>query len=159
MRRYLVVAGVGAILCAAAVRAQTNQALESWKQHHWGIEDTATVPDCLACHQRGELAAHASHPVDVDYAAATVSPRISLRPLAEALRRGVLLVDGKLHCYTCHDPRSPWANHVAIPPGASPRTAVVIGLEVTYAKERPAPVDGGEVSPTPLCQACHPYGD
>ncbi len=158
MRRELAVAGASVLLWAPWIGAQEDP-LESWRKHHWGIESTATVRDCLACHGRGEVRAHAGHPVDVDYAAATASPQSSLRPLSDALRRGVLLVEGKVHCYTCHDPRSPWFNHVAIPPGASPRMAVVIGLEATYARNGPAPVDGGEVSPTPLCQACHTYGD
>src|SRR5512144_2469686 len=98
MRRELAAGGAGAILGAAAVRAQTEDLLESWKRNHWGIESTATVRDCLACHGRGELRAHAGHPVDVDCAEASRLPRPSLRPLSEALRRGVLLVDGRLHC-------------------------------------------------------------
>ena len=156
MRRDLAVAGAWAILCAAA-RAQALDPLESWKINHWGIEATATVQDCLACHEGRTLSVHASHPVDVDYATAVSRPRASLRPLAEALRRGVLLADGKVHCYTCHDPRSPWSSHIALPPGAAARSAVVPGVESTYGADRPAPKPGDEVSPTPLCLVCHAY--
>lgn len=158
MRRQLALAVVSAILWAANARAQQDP-LESWRRNHWGIEPTATVHDCLACHGQGELRAHAGHPVDVEYGPAAARPRASLRPLQEAVRRGVLLPDGKLHCYTCHDPRSPWHNHLAIPPGTTPRASVVIGVEASYATERSAPAAGAEVSPTPLCQACHTYGD
>lgn len=158
MIRTVAAAGAAAFLWAAPAGAQLDP-LESWRRNHWGIEPTATVHDCLACHGRGELRAHAGHPVDVEYAQAASKPRSSLRSPAEAVRRGVLLVDGRIHCYTCHDPRSRWLNHIAIPPGATPRTSVVIGLDATYAQDRPAPRDGAEVSPTPLCQACHSYGD
>lgn len=157
MRRHLAAACAWAVLCAAAARAQTVEPLESWKRNHWGIEATATVQDCLACHEGRSLSVHASHPVDVDYAAAVSRPSSSLRPLAEALRRGVLLAEGKVHCYTCHDPRSPWRSHVALPPGTTARTAVVPGVESSYEAERPAPRPGDDVSPTPLCLACHAY--
>ena len=59
----------GRFSCAAA-RAQALDPLESWKRNHWGIEATATVQDCLACHEGRTLSVHASHPVDVDYATA-----------------------------------------------------------------------------------------
>lgn len=156
MQRRLASAGAWAILCAAAV-AQALDPLESWNRNHWGIEATATVRDCLACHEGRGLSVHASHPVEVDYAAVASRPDASLRPLEEALRRGVLLSDGKVHCYTCHDPRSPWRNHLALPPGSAARSAVVPGDESTYGADRPAPRPGDDVSPTPLCLACHAY--
>lgn len=156
MRRQLAAAAALAILGATA-RAQTTDPLERWKRNHWGIEATATVQDCLACHEGGTIRAHASHPVDVDYAAAVGRPGALLRPLDEALRRGVLLSDGKVHCFTCHDPRSPWQSHIALPPGATARSAVMPGNESTYGADRPAPRPGDDVSPTPLCLACHAY--
>lgn len=157
MRRYLAAAGAW-VIWASLANAQVDP-LETWKRNHWGIEATAKVQDCLACHQGSLLRSHSSHPVDVDYVAATTRPRASLRPMAEALARGVLLADGKVHCFSCHDPRSPWRNHVALPPDAPARTALVPGATSSYRRERPAPAPGEDVSPTPLCRACHSYGD
>lgn len=157
MRRDLVAAAAGAILSAMAVHAQTYDPLQVWNQNHWGIESTATVKDCLACHEGTTIHANASHPVDVDYAAALSRPRSSLRPLEQVVRRGVLLADGKVHCFTCHDPRSSWKFHVAIPPGAGTRSAVMPGVPFTYDRDPAPPAPGSEVSPTPLCLCCHAY--
>jgi hypothetical protein len=157
--RWHIAVGAWAVLWTSAAGAETIDPLETWKRNHWGIESTAKVEDCLACHGGTTIRAHSSHPVDVDYATAASRPGASLRPLAEALRRGVLLADGKVHCFSCHDPRSPWQSHIAIPPGSMARSAVVPGVDSTYGDDRPSPLPGTDVSPTPLCRACHTYGD
>lgn len=169
MRRDLVAAiGVLAIVVAGAARAQAPAGakpapdpLATWKVNHWGIEATAAVRDCLACHESTGIRRHTSHPLEVDYAAAQARPGVALRPLADAVKRGVYLPDGKIHCLTCHDPRSPWAHHLALPPGAAARRSVQPGVAATYSEgaARASPAPGDEVSPKPLCLLCHTYGD
>lgn len=157
MRRDLFAVGACAILAAAAVRAQTYDPLQSWQRNHRGVESTATVHDCVACHGDRSVDVHASHPVEVDYATAARRPGTSLRPPEQVVQRGVLLPDGKIHCFTCHDPRSPWKFHIAIPPGAAPHSAVIPGEASTYDRDRSGPVPGDEVSATPLCLCCHAF--
>jgi hypothetical protein len=120
-----------------------------------GAEGT-TSRDCVACHS---ATGRDSHPVDLDYEGArTTGAGQDLRPLPEVVRRGVLVPNGQLRCVTCHDGRSPWKYRIALPPGAVPRPAVNPRDPRTYEGrgEPPEPLaPGSEVTPTPLCLACH----
>jgi len=113
---------------------------------------------CMECHGT------ATHPVDLDYAAAQQQQPSSLRPVAEAIQRGVFLPDGQLRCVTCHDARSPWMYRVALPAGAEARPAVDPRAPATYRTSGPGaahiqPLPGAAVTPTPLCKSCHSIGD
>lgn len=122
--------------------------------------DALPASACLACHPaRGH-----QHPVDVDYA--RVGGRRGYRPAEEVVRRGVLLPGGRIQCVTCHDPTSPWQNHIALPPGATPTPAVDPRDPSTYAGGRSwrtaapeaAPPPGAAVTASPLCAVCHAFG-
>ena len=139
-----------------------------------GVANTTTTKDCVACHAGFE--SRHSHPVDVDQDAARYrsfgGSGPSLRPAAEVVKRGVFLADGKVTCLTCHDGNSPWKAKIALPPDAplkepvkpgKPETydpdvmrpSAMRGLNATTGKALLAP--GTEVSPTPLCKACHSF--
>jgi hypothetical protein len=132
----------------------------------------ATTRDCTVCHVG--LEGRHSHPVDVDHESARFRSMSgsgpSLRPAAEVVKRGVFLADGKITCLTCHDGSSPWKAKLALPPDALLREPVKPGNPQTYdpAQMRPSALTGltattgkarlpagTEVSPTPLCKACH----
>jgi hypothetical protein len=131
------------------------------------IEDPRTE-SCRQCHSAMSSGHASQHPVDLDYASRAYarSGGMGLRPLAEVVRRGVFLPDGELRCVTCHDARSPWKFHLALPPGATPTPAVDHRDPSTY-EDGPAraalvravrqPTSGQRlaVSPKPLCLACH----
>lgn len=120
--------------------------------------DAALVADCVSCHGAGH-AGTSSHPVGADYGAAAARGG-SLRPAVEVVRRGVFLPDGRVQCVTCHDPRSPWADHLALPPGATPKRAVNPADRATFEAEgepQAAPPPGTRVTPKPLCLACHAF--
>jgi hypothetical protein len=97
--------------------------------------------------------------VDLDYAAVRARRPASLRSAEEVARRGVRIPDGQLRCATCHDGASPWAHHVALPPGApalsrfDPRAPRAD--DGTDAPEAAQP--GEEVSTKALCIACHRF--
>jgi cytochrome c peroxidase len=113
--------------------------------------DAAPTQTCLACHT---LSGPGNHTVDVRYA--TRHGR-DLRPAEEVVRRGVHLPDGEIRCTTCHDPRSPWKHHIALPPGAKAVKAVDLRTPASY-EQPPAPARPGDaVSPKPLCLACHAF--
>jgi hypothetical protein len=124
--------------------------------------ERATARDCAACHRT--LGA-GNHAVDLDYAEAAARSRGGLRPLDEAVRRGAFLPEGRVQCVTCHDARSPWADHVSLPPRGTVRPAVNPDDPATYddaliAAARAAPLRrGAAVSPKPLCMVCHTIGD
>jgi hypothetical protein len=137
-----------------------------------GATNVATTRDCTACHVGFE--GNHSHPVDVDHEAARFRSRSgsTLRPAAEVVKRGVFLADGKVTCLTCHDGTSPWKAKLALPPDAQLREPVKPGNPQTYDPSQMAPSamkgltaatgkqvlpPGTEVSPTPLCKACHPF--
>jgi len=139
-----------------------------------GSGNGATTRDCTVCHV-GFQGSH-SHPVDVDHEAARFRSAggsgPSLRPAADVVKRGVFLADGKVTCLTCHDGSSPWKAKLALPPDALLRQPVKPGSPQTYdpAQMRPSPLTGltasagkavlpagTEVSPTPLCKACHSF--
>jgi len=132
-----------------------------------GSSNGATTQDCTACHA-GLQQGH-SHPVDVVQDPARSR---SLRPAADVVKRGVLLADGKVTCLSCHDGNSPWKAKLALPPDALLREPVKPGNPQTYdpAQIRPSAMTGltattgkqrlpagTEVSPTPLCKACHAF--
>ena len=122
----------------------------------------ASVPTakCMQCHGLSR-----THPVDLDYAATIQrNPAFMYRPVEEVIRRGVFLPNGQVACVTCHDANSPWQDRIALPPGTTARPAVDPRKRETYAPliqtaaaaSLPA---HSAVTPTPLCQACHTYGD
>lgn len=122
-----------------------------------GSGNQATTADCTACH--ANFADRHSHPVDVYMSNGRSG---SLRTADEVVRRGVFLADGKVTCLSCHDGNSSWKYHLALPPGSKVRSRVVPGRPETY--ENPevprivAPMAAGsDVSPTPLCKACHAF--
>lgn len=136
---------------------------DGWKEIHAGLEN-ASSQDCLGCHASslptGEV--HKSHPVDIDYSAATAKAGGKLRSADKVRGSGVTLVEGKVGCLTCHAFASPWKYRVAIPKGATPRARVRIADRGTYEDEHAAaasgaPTAGAEVSPKPLCEACHVF--
>jgi hypothetical protein len=139
-----------------------------------GSGNGATTRDCTACHVG--LEGRHSHPVDVDHESARFRSMRgsgpSLRPAAEVVKRGVFLADGKVTCLTCHDGSSPWKAKLALPPDALLREPVKPGSPQTYDPEQMRPSTmkgltatsgkqllpaGTEVSPTPLCKACHSF--
>lgn len=132
--------------------------------------ERADASECLACHDvgRGAPAMQLSHPVGLDYAAAQRVNPSGLRLAEEVVRRGVLLPDGKVQCVTCHDAASPWASHVALPPGAIATPAVNPRVPATYLRAKnwrmaspadPPPPAGAAVTPSPLCATCHTIAD
>ena len=139
-----------------------------------GSGNGAATRDCTACH--AGLEGRHSHPVDVDHESARFRSMRgsgpSLRTAAEVVKRGVFLADGKVTCLTCHDGSSPWKAKLALPPDALLREPVKPGNPQTYdpAQMRPSAMKGftastgkqflpagTEVSPTPLCKACHSF--
>jgi hypothetical protein len=121
-----------------------------------GDSATASVQDCLGCH----AGSGSGHPVGMRYAPGGRGVT-ALRSEAEVIRAGVFLPDGELRCTTCHDGRSQVAYRLALPPGAAIHTAVVPGVPSTYASRPIAPAAlaarGQQVSPKPLCLACHAF--
>lgn len=118
----------------------------------------APVDACLSCHEEA-LMPQGNHPVGMYY---QPGPRSSLRPRAEVERRGVALPDGKVHCWSCHALGSRWRYHLLIPDDATAGPRVVPGDPATYgslARAAPDDDEGADVSPMPLCRACHTHGD
>jgi hypothetical protein len=100
---------------------------------------------------------HGGHPYDIDYGRIGGNSDGMLRPIDEVVRRGVSLPDREIRCVTCHDRRSPWRYHIALPPGSVPTHAVDRRRPQTYENARalPAPRPGDDVGRKPLCLACH----
>ena len=124
-----------------------------------GAPERVPAQECMSCH-----AMHTTHPVEIDYEAARFKPQSALRAGSEVVRRGVFLPDGKVQCVTCHDARSRWAYHLALPPDALVRPSVNTRDPSTYegpvALSRPHALPAGTaVSPTPLCKVCHTLGE
>jgi hypothetical protein len=133
-------------------------------------KEGAPAEACIACH--GEQSR--THPVDIAYPAARPGSS-SLREQQEVVKRGVFLPDGTIRCATCHDARSPWRSHLAIPAGAEVHAAVNPRDPASYRSSEaplragglsmPRPTNaagarsGAAVTSTPLCQACHTIGD
>jgi hypothetical protein len=146
-----------------AVRASVGSASASGAPAGCSLFESgyATVPTekCLQCHGLSR-----THPVDLDYAATIQkNPAFMYRPLAEVIKRGVFLPNGQIACVTCHDANSPWQDRIALPPGTQARPAVDPRNRDTYASPQAQPAATlpahSAVTPTPLCQACHTYGD
>ena len=122
-----------------------------------GGSNLATTSDCTACHT-GYAARH-SHPVDVHQDSGRSR---SLRSSAEVVKRGVFLADGKVTCLSCHDGNSSWKFKIALPPDSMLRPRVKPGDAQTYAPGMLLRVTatmppGSDVSPAPLCKACHGF--
>jgi hypothetical protein len=129
-----------------------------------GLAGTAPASQgCSSCHAK---TTRHDHPVDVDYAGARLGNR-ELRSPEEVVRRGLFLPNGRVDCLTCHDPRSPYRSHVALPPGSRPTVAVNPKDRSTY-EEGPAlnartaalrnEIAAGRrpgVGVKPLCLGCH----
>ncbi len=126
-----------------------------------GSGNGATTADCTACHSTYASSSH-THPVDV-YQDGGRSR--SLRSSAEVVRRGVFLADGRVSCLSCHDGNSGWKYKLALPPGSGAVARVTPGTSSTYTMRAPVRLasasstatmpTGSDVSPTPLCLACH----
>jgi hypothetical protein len=127
------------------------------------LADTTAGPaTCLACHKFTRC-----HPYDVDYARLAIASRGSLRAVEEVVRRGLFLPDGRMTCHTCHDAASWWGRRLAIPPGSTISARVVPESSSTHdpANPRISPMTVEEaratlprdtdLSPRPLCLACH----
>jgi hypothetical protein len=120
--------------------------------------DATTSADCLRCHG---ASGRDNHPVDLDYEAARSGGSTGLRPLAEIVRRGLLVPEGRLRCVTCHDGASRWTHRLAMPPGARLAPAVDVHDPTTYeGGPFPSPPPAGTaVATKPLCTVCHTIGD
>ncbi|HEY6001553.1 MAG TPA: hypothetical protein VIV57_01685 [Anaeromyxobacter sp.] len=147
---------------AAAGPAAEEPAAPACALRHVGSE-AMTAQRCLECHAgTGGRRIRSTHPVGA------YRWRPGLRTPDEVVRRGVLLPNGAIECVTCHDRRSPWKDHVALPPGA-PAVAAVDARDPASLQGRPSwreararaarPPDGSAVSPAPLCAACHTHAD
>jgi hypothetical protein len=149
------------VASAATVAAEETPRADERAETHGGCKlfasnaATSASEDCMRCHGRQ------THPVDVDYGAASVRRPMSLRPLRDAVRRGAFLPEGQLRCVTCHDARSPWKDRIALPPGAHASPAVNPRDARTWSRPVAAgqPAPGSAVTPTPLCNACHTMSD
>jgi hypothetical protein len=123
--------------------------------------ETSSSASCSSCH--GASHGGRSHPVDFEYDFVQ-GAHAGLRPLAEVVKRGVFLPNGKVECVTYHSARSPWKDHIALPPGSRPTPAVDPHTPATY---EDGPVRdqliqavrsgqlGAAVTAKPLCLACH----
>jgi hypothetical protein len=89
----------------------------------------------------------------VDYPTAQGSEL--LRKADEVVHRGVRIPSGQVRCTTCHDARSPWKDHVSLPPGSTVFRAIDLRDRSSY-EGPPRPARPGDaVSVKPLCFACH----
>ncbi len=111
--------------------------------------DAAPTRSCLSCHT---MSGAGNHSVDIAYGSAQ---GVDLRSPDEVVRRGVHLPDGQIRCTTCHDARSPWKDHIALPPGSKAVKAVELRTPSTYERPPEPARPGDAVSPKPLCLACH----
>lgn len=142
----------------AATSAPAESGPAKFSEVHAGLEG-ASSQDCLGCHAstRPVIQPHTSHPVDLDYGAAAEKRSADLAPLPDVLAAGIAVPGGKVVCLTCHALSSPWKYHLAMPAGATPLPAVRPGDPSSYEEGSTSPPPGSEVSPKPLCRACHTY--
>ena len=129
------------------------------------LPDTSTpAAACLRCHsfEHGQ-------PHDTDYEYTTRVSRSALRPVAEVIRRGLFLPEGRVVCLTCHDANSRWGSRLVIPPGSRVVGRVDTRDPSTFESLPPPdrrmtveqaasvlPTDTN-LSPKPLCLACHAF--
>lgn len=142
-----------------AAAPASAQASARFSDIHAGLEG-ASSQDCLGCHADTwpVIKTHGSHPIDLDYSAAASKRSADFTPLPDVIARGVALPGGKIACLTCHGLSSPWKYHLAMPAGATVRPAVRLDDPSSYEEDSPSPpLPGSEVSPKPLCRACHTY--
>jgi len=112
---------------------------------------------CLACHG-GQPGAPSgcSHPVSIRYQSARGYDRGRLHSEGEVERRGVLLLEGRVECVSCHDGASRWGAHVVLLPGApADAPSLPPGLGRGDARRPGRARPGGTVDATALCNACH----
>ncbi len=143
----------------AATSALAQAGAAKFADIHAGL-DGASSQDCLGCHAdtRPVIQAHTSHPIDLEYAAVAGKRSADFAPLPDVLAGGIAVPGGKVACLTCHALSSPWKYHLAMPAGATPRPAVRLGDPSSYEEDSPSPPQpGSEVSPKPLCRACHTF--
>jgi hypothetical protein len=147
----LLLSAVANVAAAPAATADAVVELEVSVASACALRTAAAVEDvavsCTSCHGNRS---GSGHPVDIDYEGAQTRRwgrrRTPLRPVAEVVRRGVFLPDGKVQCLTCHDPRSEHRYGLAVPPETDP--AALMEREA-WGGRRPG------VEPAPLCLACH----
>jgi hypothetical protein len=138
--RLVVAAAMSVAVALAALARGDERGCEGLAAGGSAAASTARTEDCMACHGaggRGTTLSH-GHPTDVDYRRSSASRPGSFRAYEEVVRRGVFLPDGQLRCVTCHDPRSTFPFHFALPAGS-----------------RPSPEDPRDA--TPLCLQCHAF--
>lgn len=82
--------------------------------------------NCLACHDgntatggevriyehKGNNAVGSSHPIGTDYAQATFRRKGLMR--IDRLDQGIILIDGKMGCLSCHDMLNPVLSHLTV---------------------------------------------
>lgn len=142
-----------------AAASASAQASARFSDIHAGLEG-ASSQDCLGCHADTwpVIKTHGSHPIDLDYSAAASKRSADFTPLPDVIARGVALPGGKIACLTCHGLSSPWKYHLAMPAGVTVRPAVRLDDPSSYEEDSTSPPQpGSEVSPKPLCRACHTY--
>ncbi len=143
----------------AATSARPEADAAKFGDLHAGLEG-ASSQDCLGCHAgtRPVIRPHTSHPIDLDYAAAAGKRPADLAPLPDVLAAGIAVPGGKIACLTCHALSSPWRYRLAMPGGAKPLPAMRPGDPSSdEGGSTSPPPPGSEVSPKPLCRACHVY--
>jgi hypothetical protein len=146
---WVVSAGIAAIAVPLLVASQSG----STCLLHSSEPGSYTATDCITCHQNGTATSIAfTHPVDLDYASRQIAKPDSLRPAADVVAMGVPLPSGMLRCATCHTDKSPWRHYIRLPNGATARTHVT----PDQPESQPAQ-PGDEITPTPLCKACHAF--
>jgi hypothetical protein len=134
------------------------------------VEYSEELPSraCVVCHDgSGERPFCPGHKVGTPYPEAG-DPRLTLRTRAEVSGRGVNLPGGNLECVTCHDRRSPWESHLALPADARALPHVDPRDPATYEHRpnwrltlpnAPARPPGAPVCPAMLCVSCHAFAD
>jgi hypothetical protein len=105
--------------------------------------DTMAASSCRKCHPWS-----ACHPVDKDYASASLRKAVPLRPLTDAIRFGAFLPNGEVRCVSCHSRHSTLEFHLAIPATSGPE-------ELSPGRRTVSP--SGNRGFKALCLECHPF--
>jgi hypothetical protein len=89
--------------------------------------------------------------------------------MAEVIRRGLFLPDGRMVCLTCHDANSRWGSRLVIPPGSRVVGRVDTRDPSTYESVPPPDrrmtveqaartlPENTSLGPKPLCLSCHAF--